>query len=114
MRIDDTAGTAAFVLQDMPAEVGVAVVEEFACHSAVSFTNELTHAGYNDIPVSYLVCEIDTCIPLESQKRGIENIEKSSGKKVDVTSLSAAHIPNISAFPKVVDWILNVAGKAWY
>lgn len=111
MRIDDIAGTAVFVAQDLPAEVGEAVVEGFACHSAVSFTNELTHAGYKNIPVSYLVCEIDTCIPLESQKLGIENIEKSSGKKVAITSINAAHMPNMSALPKVVEWIVDVAKK---
>lgn len=109
---DDPAGTAALVLQDMPAEVGIAVVEAFACHSAVSFSNELTHAGYNNVPVSYLVCELDACIPVEGQKRAIENIEKSSGKNVAVTSINAGHIPNVSALPKVVDWIVDVAEKA--
>jgi hypothetical protein len=82
------------------------------CHSGVCFTNELTYAGYKDIPVSYLTCEEDLVIPLKNQKLGIEKIEKLSGKKVDVTSIKTGHIPPASHPQLVVDWILDVAGKA--
>lgn len=82
------------------------------CHSAISFANELTYAGYKDIPVSYLVCEEDLCIPPNIQREEIEKIEKVSGRKVDVTSIKTGHVPPASQPQLVVDWILSVAGKA--
>lgn len=81
------------------------------CHSAISFSNELTYAGYKDVPVSYLVCEEDLVIPLKNQKEEIELIEKVSGRKVDVTSIKTGHIPIASQPQLVIDWFLDVAGK---
>ncbi|CAG8970987.1 hypothetical protein HYALB_00007655 [Hymenoscyphus albidus] len=107
---EDPAAIAALILPDLPADVEL--IAKFTCHSAVSFSNELTYAGYKDIPTSYLLCEIDATIPVERQKRAIENIEKLSGKKVAVTSINAGHIPHVSALPEVVDWIVDVAEKA--
>lgn len=86
-------------------------MKKFPHHSAVSFAGELTYAGYKDIPVSYLLCEEDLCIPVNIQRQGIDLIEKVSGKKVDVTSIKAGHCPTESAPQKVIDWILDVARK---
>lgn len=97
---------------DLPPEEGEAWIKKFVCQSGVCFTDELTHAGYKDIPVSYLVCEDDLVIPLRNQKIGIEKIEKASGRKVDVTSIKSGHVPPASQPQKVVDWILDVVSKA--
>ena len=78
-------------------------------HSAISFAGELTHAGYKNVPVSYLLCEGDRCVPPDVQRKGIETIEKASGSKVDVTSVAADHAPNVSAPQTVVNWIVKMA-----
>lgn len=108
---DPISRSAEIAFSDLPKEEGEAWVEKFGRHSAVSFTNELTYAGYKDIPVSYLLCEDDMCIPAKNQREGIELIEKVSGKKVDVTSIKAGHCPIASKPQEVVDWILKVAGN---
>ncbi len=77
----------------------------------VCFSNELTHAGYETIPVSYFVCEDDLCIPLANQREGIALIEKVSWRKVDVTSVKAGHVPPVSNPKAVIDWILDVVTK---
>jgi hypothetical protein len=108
---DDPAATARVILQHMSPEEGEAVVKKFARHSYVSFINEITFAGYKDIPVSYLLCEEDLCIPAEVQRVGIDMIEKESGRKVDVTSIKADHCPNWTAEKQTIEWILDVTKK---
>lgn len=78
-------------------------------HSAVSFANELTHAGYKDVPVSYLFCEADKCLSQDVQRKGIEVIERVSGRKVDVTRADVDHAPNVSAPKVLADWIVKLA-----
>jgi hypothetical protein len=109
---DPISASAAIAFSDLPPEEGETWVKEFSRHSAVSFGTELTYAGYKNIPVSYLLCVDDQCIPLKTQKEGIELIEKVSGKKVDVTSINSGHCPTVSKPQEVVEWILDVARKA--
>lgn len=104
--------TAAIILQTIPAEEGTALVWKFPKHSGASFINELTYAGYKHVPVSYLLCEDDLCIPPDVQRDGIEIIEKERGRKVDVTSIKSDHCPNWSATQLMADWIVDVAEKA--
>ena len=72
----------------------------------------MKHAGYRDIPVSWLFCEQDLCITPTIQKKAIEMIEKESGKKVDVTSIDTGHVPSATRLQEVVEWVSDVAGKA--
>ncbi|MCJ1435194.1 hypothetical protein MMC27_004566 [Xylographa pallens] len=104
--------SAALSFSDLPQEEGEAWVKKFVRHSAVSFSNELTYAGYKDIPVSWLLCEDDLTIPAETQKEAIEMIEKESGEKVDVTRIKSGHCPNVSKPQEVIHWFLDVARKA--
>jgi hypothetical protein len=108
---EDIAVSAAIAFSDLPPEEGQAWVKSFVQHSAISFAGELTHAGYKDIPVSYLVCEKDLCVPQDIQREMIANIEKVSGRKVDVTSVETDHVPNATRPELVSEWILDVAGK---
>ena len=108
---DDHAASAAIAFSDLPPEEGAAWVAKFPQHSAISFGNELTHAGYKDIPVSYLLCERDKCITPDVQKAGVEMIEKESGRKVDVTTIQGDHCPMVQHPDEVADWILKVAAK---
>ncbi|KAK5197987.1 hypothetical protein LTR99_009405 [Exophiala xenobiotica] len=109
---EDPAGTARLILQHLSPEEGEAIVRDFAKHSATCFVNELTYAGYKDIPVSYLVCEDDLIGSPEMQRAGIDMIEQVSGRKVDVTSIKSGHCPNLAAKKETIDWILSVAKKA--
>jgi len=104
--------TAAICLNHLSPEEGTAWIKRFPRHSAVSFTNELTYAGYKDVPVSWLFCEEDLCILPHMQKRGIEIIEKASGRKVHVTSLKADHCPNVTSETDTVNWLIDVAARA--
>lgn len=97
---------------DLPLEEARRWQERFALHSAVSFTNPLTHAGYKDVPVSYLICEDDLVIPAEVQRKEIEMVERETGNKVDVTSIKASHAPTASVPDQVLAWILDLARKS--
>ena len=108
---DQYEASAAIAFSDLQKEDGVAWVKKFPQHSAISFVNQLTHAGYKDVPVSYLLCERDRCITPDVQRAGIEMIEKESGRKVDVTSVQGDHCPMADKPQLVADWILDVAGK---
>lgn len=86
-------------------------MKQFSQHASASFGHELTHAGYKDIPVSYLFCEDDKCVTPTIQQTGIDGIEKVSGRKVDVTRIKAGHCPNISQPEVTLAWILDVVKK---
>ena len=112
MLMEDPAGTARMICQDLSAEDGEALVRGFAKHSAQSFANELTHAGYRDIPTSYLLCEQDHAGPPDFQREMIATIEKgSNGRQVDVTSIDAGHMANASQEKETNEWILTVLKK---
>jgi hypothetical protein len=112
MLIEDPAATAGALLQHLSPEEGEAVVRGFTKHSAASFVDKLTYAGYKDIPVSYLICEEDLAGPPEIiQRPTIDMIEQVSGRKVDVTSIRAGHMPNVTAQKETIQWILDVAKK---
>lgn len=103
--------TAAICFSSIPLEESTAWVKKFAKHSAVSFENPLTYAGYENIPCSYLLCEQDLCIPARVQKEGIETIERESGRKVDVTSINADHVPNWTSPQEMIDWVVGLGDK---
>ncbi|KAI0204930.1 Alpha/beta hydrolase fold-1 [Astrocystis sublimbata] len=103
----DPEHSASKTFSDLSKEDGLRWQSQFALHSAVSFTNTLTHPGYKDVPVSYLLCEEDVVISAETQRKEIEMIEQETGTKVDVTSIQAGHVPLCSVPEMVVDWILQ-------
>ncbi|KAI0423735.1 Alpha/beta hydrolase fold-1 [Xylaria sp. FL1042] len=109
LHLTDAEHSAATCFSDLPKEQGLYWHTQFALHSAVSFTNTLTHAGYKDAPVSYLLCEDDLVVSPDTQRKEIEMIETETGSKVDVTSIKAGHCPTISVLDNVVDWYLHVA-----
>ena len=112
MLVEDPAATAAMICHDLAPETGAMVVRDFAKHSAQSFGNELTYAGYKTIASSYLLCEEDRAGPPDFQREMIGTIEEASGRKVDVTYIKAGHCPYLSAEKETVEWIVNAAKKA--
>ncbi len=112
MLMEDPAATAAMICPKSSPEEGEALMRGLAKHSAQSFGNELTHAGYKDIPVSYLLCEEDLAGPPPFQREMIAMMEEASGRKVDVTGIKADHFPSLSAEEDTIKWVLNLAKKA--
>lgn len=112
MLMEDPAATALMVCQDLPAKEGAALVSSFAKHSAQSFGNELTYAGYANIPSSYLLCEEDLAGPPPFQREMIAMIEEASGKKVNVTGVQSGHMVTMSKTKEAVDWAVKVAGES--
>jgi hypothetical protein len=111
MLIEDPVATAGLVCQELTSKEAETIVRGLAKHSAQSFGNELTYAGYKDVPVSYLLCEEDLAGPPDFQRNMIAMIEEVSGQKVDVTNIKAGHFPNLTAEEETIDWVLNVAEK---
>ncbi|VUC20988.1 unnamed protein product [Clonostachys rosea] len=103
--------TAKVVFSDVPLEQGLIWAKELVTHSAASFTSLLTHPGYADVPVAYLVAEGDLSIKPATQRSQIEMIERVSGNKVHVTTTSAGHVPPLTAPDDVVKWILSVVSR---
>ncbi|KAE8315396.1 Alpha/beta hydrolase fold-1 [Aspergillus transmontanensis] len=103
--------SASLCFSDLPVEEGEAWMKRFARHSAASFTNPLTYAGYKDVPVSYLLCADDKVIPAREQQKGIDMIERETGREVDVTVIQTGHFPIPSAPEKVADWITSLASR---
>lgn len=80
----------------------------YPTHSSASFDNELTHAGYKHVPVSYLVCEGDGTVTVNAQKEMIQLVESVTGNKVDVTTIKSGHVPIFSAPQDVVAWVVRL------
>ncbi|KAJ8125147.1 dyp-type peroxidase [Lasiodiplodia mahajangana] len=94
---------------DLPPDEGREWNKKFAWHSARSFMDPLQYAGYQHIPVSYLLCEKDLVVPPDVQWKGIKMIEEATGGKVDVTKFQTGHCPSASVPEQVIDWFLDVA-----
>jgi hypothetical protein len=107
----DFATVAKYVHNDLSEAEGLAWIEKFSQHSGTSFTNELTYAGYTDVPASYLFCENDLCVVPAAQQRSIDTIEKATGKKVDVTRIQSDHAPSASHPEEVVKWFVGMIEK---
>lgn len=103
--------SASLCFSDLPKEEQLQWQSRFALHSAVSFTNPLTYAGYKDVPVSYLLCEDDLVIPADWQRKEIEMIEAETGRKVDITSIKSGHCPTVKHLDEVVDWFVHLAAQ---
>jgi hypothetical protein len=106
----DLDRTRRIVASDMPKEDAEPWFENWPRHSMPSFMNQLTHDGYKDVPVSWLLCEADICLSPEFQKKGIATVEEVSGRKVDITTADVGHAPNVSKPQVVADWIVKMAG----
>lgn len=104
----DLVRLAEICFSDMSPEEGLAWAKLMPQHSGPSFATPLSHAGYLDAPVSYLLCENDLCIPAAIQREEIEMIERKSGSKVKVTTIPTDHCPSASSPQLVVDWLVSL------
>ncbi|OAP55372.1 hypothetical protein AYL99_10345 [Fonsecaea erecta] len=94
---------------DLDFDKAVATVKSMSRHSARSFASEVTYAGYQHVPVSFIVCENDMIIPPDVQRGYIEMIGRESGREVDVHTLPTGHCPNTTAPNKLAKVIVQIA-----
>ncbi|KAL5358343.1 Alpha/beta hydrolase fold-1 [Aspergillus floccosus] len=107
----DIAASAKVVFSSLPLEKGIAWIQRLPRHSAASLMGVLTHPGYIDVPVSYLICEDDLVLPEKGQRHGIDVAKRESGRDVDVMSIRSDHCPMASAPQDVVRWMKDVLRK---
>ncbi|KAF2847040.1 alpha/beta-hydrolase [Plenodomus tracheiphilus IPT5] len=113
----DPVATAAIVFNSLSPAHGAEEAAKFGKHSSTCFADNLTYAGYKDLPVSWLVCEDDRCVSPEVQENGITAIEESwkgterEGKKVDVVRLDVDHVPFMSKGAEVEKWVVEFLEK---
>ncbi|KAJ7673838.1 Alpha/beta hydrolase fold-1 [Mycena polygramma] len=108
----EPVGSAAVNFSDLPHEEGIAWTSKMPNHAAASFTHKITYAAYKDIPVSYVVCEEDKCIPPALQNGIIAKMEaEMGGREVDRYSLKTSHVPQASQPESVVAVIRKAVGE---
>jgi hypothetical protein len=107
----EPVGNAKDNFSDLPTEEGIAWAKQMPEHSAISFGGEITYAGYNDVPVSWLFTEKDRTVTPKTQELCIEIIEQSSGRKVDVQKINSGHFPFLGQTDAVVQIIERAAGN---
>jgi hypothetical protein len=76
--------------------------------SGFCFPATLSHAGFKDVPVSYLLCTKDLAHEPELQRASIAMMERQIGGDIDVTEIESGHAPNASRPEEVGDWIVSI------
>ncbi|KAF2439575.1 alpha/beta-hydrolase [Karstenula rhodostoma CBS 690.94] len=80
-------------------------------HSTVSFTEKVTQAAYETVPVSYIFTEKDVILTPEHQESYINLIEEVKGSKIDVIRKPWGHCPNWSQPEELIDMVVGEAEK---
>ena len=83
-------------------------VKSFAWQSLVSMTAQVTHEGWRDVPIGYLMLDRDQAFPPWLQKEWVEKIEKETSKTVKVLHLDTAHCANVTAPKRLADTVENL------
>ncbi|KIW15627.1 hypothetical protein PV08_05675 [Exophiala spinifera] len=109
--VPEPDGCAQTNFSDLRPEEGVEFARMMLPHSRISFTGTLSHSGYHNVPVSYLVCKEDLAVPPQVQEAVIRQIEAESGRKVDVHTCQAGHFPTISRVEEVSRAIRRAIGE---
>ncbi|KAL2206764.1 hypothetical protein CC79DRAFT_1385942 [Sarocladium strictum] len=110
MYYTDMQTLARIAFSGIPHDEALKWANRLGWHSSTSFGNPLQYAGYKDVPVSWLLCEEDLSIPAVYQRTAIEMIERTTGRKVDVTSLPSGHVPMVMFGEEVVEWMVRQLG----
>ena len=102
---------------DIPLEEGIKYVENFRWHSGLSFQNECTYAGYEDMDnVAFIFCEKDQTISPEFQQKMIDAAEEGRKKKgakegeFKIYKLDSGHCPPASKPKELAKLVEEAAG----
>ena len=93
---------------DIPFEEGLAWTKKEPHHSLLSFQDELTYAGYKDIPTTYIHTEQDVTVPTQGQYAMVEG----AGVSIRQLKLQSGHCPNISQPEKLGEALIEAAKAA--
>ncbi|OKP01369.1 hypothetical protein PENSUB_7359 [Penicillium subrubescens] len=107
----DISTAVSYVFNDLPKKQAEKWAKMSTRHSGSTFPASLSHAGFKDVPVSYLLCTKDLAQEPELQRASIAMMERQGGK-VDVTEIDAGHAPNASRPKEVADWIISIAERS--
>ena len=103
-----TAVTADHIFyNDLPKSNTDDLTSKLVHQSKPSFYTPLTYPAYQDVSVSYLLCEQDNAIPFAAQQA----MAGIGGPNVISHVCSASHSPMLSAPGKVVEVIRGAAGE---
>ncbi|KAL7929770.1 Alpha/beta hydrolase fold-1 [Trichoderma chlorosporum] len=92
---------------DLPKLQTKGLLAKLTYQSKPSFYTNLTYPAYQEVPVSYLLCEKDNAIPLVAQQAMVG----VGGPGVTSYVCSASHSPFLSMPGKVVEVIRATAGE---
>ena len=100
---------------DIPLVEGTKRVEQFRWHSGLSFKNECTYAGYEDVDnVAFIYCEKDKTISPEFQQKMIDDAEAARKKKgedeIRVYKIDSGHIPIFSKPQELAELVVKAVG----
>ncbi len=95
--------------QDLPEEeankwVGLLKKQSFGA----LITEDVVYAGWQDVPIWYLICEKDFVFPTDFQERMI-NDAKKLGAQVEVRRTDAGHSPFLSRVDDSVKFLVDAA-----
>jgi hypothetical protein len=107
----DASSAVSNVFNDLPKEEGEKWASMSTRQSGFCFPATLSHAGFTNIPVSYLLCTKDLAHEPGLQRASIAMMERQIGSKIDVTEIESGHAPNASRPKEVADWIVSIAEK---
>ncbi|KAJ6514170.1 Alpha/beta hydrolase fold-1 [Mycena vitilis] len=105
----DPANSAPINFSDLPPEEALSWASKMREHAAASFGETLTYGAYKDIPISYLLCELDKGVSLEVQNIIIAGMESEmGGRTVDRHPVQSGHCINVSQ-PKTMVAVIRKA-----
>ncbi|KAF5016662.1 hypothetical protein F66182_11587 [Fusarium sp. NRRL 66182] len=92
---------------DLPKSSMENLISSLKHQSKASFFTPLTYAAYQDVPVSYLLCENDNAIPIQGQQAMVG----IGGPNVTSHFCTAGHMPMLNMPERVVNVIREAAGE---
>lgn len=104
----DPVASAKYCFDDEHLGEGSEWTKKFTQQTVQSFENKLTYAGYKDVRVSWFFTEKDEAVPPSSQQAGIDQVENTTGKTIDVKRVQSDHMPHVSAPELLVDWMVSL------
>lgn len=103
---------ASHVFNDLLKEEGEKWAKMSTRHSGSTFPASLSHAGFKDVLVSYLLCAKDLTHEPKLQRASITMMERQIGGKADVTEIESGYAPNVSRPKEVADWIISITEQS--
>jgi len=73
-----------------------------------AFATPLKYAAWRHIPTTYLICELDQCVPPRAQ----EGMVASTEGAVKAEKIKSGHMPMLSMPEKFVEILMSEAGEA--